>query len=79
MLEIDRKREIMGLERVASYHRGQGIVMHYHSQMSEHYLQSTHNTFTTPDGKYRILVSTSGQSVVRHLHFQKVHFCSPNS
>ncbi len=45
-------------------YRDQGIVSHYHSNMSEHYLQTTHDAFTKADGKCRILVSTSSQSVV---------------
>ncbi|KAF9034284.1 P-loop containing nucleoside triphosphate hydrolase protein [Panaeolus papilionaceus] len=40
-----------------------GVVRHYHSTMSEEYLQAAHDAFTSPDGNCRILVSTSGQSV----------------
>ena len=47
----------------SEYH-DMGIVMHYHSMMSQKYLQLAHEAFTTPSGKCRILVATSGQSVV---------------
>ncbi|KAH9052274.1 P-loop containing nucleoside triphosphate hydrolase protein [Lactarius vividus] len=36
---------------------------HYHSQMSQKYLQVAHEAFTTPEGNCRIMVATSGQSV----------------
>ena len=41
-----------------------GIVWHYHSMMSQKYLQVTHEAFTTLTGNCHILVATSGQSVV---------------
>jgi superfamily II DNA helicase RecQ len=41
-----------------------GIVRHYHSTMSQRYLQLTHEAFTTPTGSCHVLVATSGQSVV---------------
>lgn len=44
--------------------QGKGIVKHYHSGMSERYLKQAHNAFTTEEGNCRILVATSGQSVV---------------
>lgn len=58
--------------RIAAYlnaylpvkHRGTGIVRHYHSKMSQKYLQLAHEAFTDPAGTCRVLVATSGQSVV---------------
>ena len=44
--------------------RDQDIVMHYHSSMSEKYLKKAHEAFISETGKCRILVTTSGQSVV---------------
>jgi len=49
--------------------RDKGIVRHYHSKMSEDYLQRAHNTYTTPDGICRIMVATAGQSVVSTQQF----------
>ncbi|KAI9463684.1 P-loop containing nucleoside triphosphate hydrolase protein [Lactarius psammicola] len=46
-----------------SDYRDKGIVRHYHSMMSQKYLQVAHKAFTTPSGNCRILVATSGQSV----------------
>ncbi|KAH8976407.1 P-loop containing nucleoside triphosphate hydrolase protein, partial [Lactarius hatsudake] len=46
-----------------SEYRDKGIVRHYHSQMSQKYLELAHGSFTTPTGNCRILVATSGQSV----------------
>ncbi|KAH9017400.1 P-loop containing nucleoside triphosphate hydrolase protein [Lactarius hengduanensis] len=40
-----------------------GIVRHYHSMMSQKYLEVVHKAFTTPSGNCRVLVATSGQSV----------------
>jgi superfamily II DNA helicase RecQ len=45
-------------------YRGKGIIKHYHSAMSAAYLEQTHNDFISPTGTCRILVSTSGESVV---------------
>lgn len=45
-------------------HRGRGIIKYYHSKMSQAYLQVTHEAFTTHNGKCRVLVATSSQSVV---------------
>ena len=45
--------------------RKKNIVMHYHSQMSEKYLQFAHNCFTQKNGPCCIMVATSSQSVVR--------------
>ena len=50
-------------------HRDKGIVRHYHSKMSQKYLQLTHEAFTEPTGICRVLVATSGQSVVFSLFF----------
>ncbi|KAH8978068.1 P-loop containing nucleoside triphosphate hydrolase protein, partial [Lactarius hatsudake] len=46
-----------------SEYQDKGIVRHYHSQMSQKYLQVAHEAFTTPEGNCRIMVATSGQSV----------------
>ncbi|PPQ74938.1 hypothetical protein CVT26_011412, partial [Gymnopilus dilepis] len=43
--------------------RGARIVHHYHSGMSEEYLQQVHDSFIDPNGSCRILVATSGESV----------------
>lgn len=48
-------------------YRGKNIVRHYHSKMSTAYLQQAHDSFTAPDGFCRILVTTSGESVVCQL------------
>ena len=47
----------------AQYH-GNGIVQHYHSGMSEKYLQQAHDSFVKEDGECHIFVTTSGQSMV---------------
>lgn len=44
--------------------RRQGIVRHYHSSMSPEYMENAHRDFTTEDGNCKILVATSGESVV---------------
>jgi superfamily II DNA helicase RecQ len=44
--------------------RGRGIVQHYHSGMSEDYLQKVHAAFTEKDCSCKILCATSGESVV---------------
>ncbi|KAN0128855.1 P-loop containing nucleoside triphosphate hydrolase protein [Lactarius tabidus] len=57
--------------RIAAYldanlpveHQNKGIVRHYHSKMSQQYLQLAHEAFTDPSGTCRVLVATSGQSV----------------
>ena len=43
---------------------GRGIVKHYHSMMSEDYLEQAHESFVEDDKRCRILVVTSGESVV---------------
>lgn len=45
-------------------HQRKGVVAYYHSKMSALYLQTVHNDFVSPTERCRILVSTSGQSVV---------------
>jgi len=45
--------------------QNKGIVVHYHSKMSEKYLQNAHDSFIQEDGACRIMVATSAQSVVR--------------
>jgi len=44
-------------------YRGRGIIK-YISGMSEAYLQQTHESFVSKDGMCRILIATSGESVV---------------
>jgi superfamily II DNA helicase RecQ len=44
--------------------QGKKIIRHYHSGMSERYLTQAHEAFTSDEGNCRILVATSGQSVV---------------
>ena len=44
--------------------KGKGVVKHYHSSMSQLYLDQTHSDFVSPTGTCKILVTTSGQSVV---------------
>jgi superfamily II DNA helicase RecQ len=46
-------------------YQDKGIVKHYHSMMSQRYLQVTHESFTTLTGICCILVATLGQSAVR--------------
>lgn len=48
--------------------RGRGIVRHYHSGMSERYLKRVHESFVSKDGICRILVATSGESVVSYYY-----------
>jgi len=45
-------------------YRSRGIIQHYHSGMSEKYLKQAHDSFVKEDGVCRVLVTTSGQSVV---------------
>jgi superfamily II DNA helicase RecQ len=45
-------------------YRDMGIVMHYHSMMSQKYLELAHEAFTMATGICRILVATLGQSMV---------------
>lgn len=45
--------------------RGTGIVRHYHSGMSDLYLQMAHDDFTKEDGCCKVLCATAGESVVR--------------
>ena len=44
--------------------KNRGIVLHYHSVMSEKYLKWSHDAFTTSNGACRIMIATSAQSVV---------------
>ena len=45
-------------------YQGKGVVRHYHSEMSEEFLQKVHSSFTTADGCCKILCATSAESVV---------------
>ena len=54
-------------EQLPPEFRGRGIVRHYHSGMSERYLKRVHGSFVSEDGMCRILVATSGESVVSYL------------
>ncbi|KAJ3750441.1 P-loop containing nucleoside triphosphate hydrolase protein [Lentinula detonsa] len=42
--------------------KGKGVVLHYHSFMSQAYLTQAHKAFTTEGGLCRFLVATSGES-----------------
>lgn len=55
-------------------YRGIGVVKHYHSSMSKLYLEETHADFISPTGTCKILVTTSGQSVVSSHYNQFVLF-----
>ena len=48
-------------------YQNRGLVRHYHSAMSEEYLKQVHDSFIQKDGSCRILVATSGESVVSFL------------
>ena len=50
-----------------SRERGKGIIRYYHSSMSNDYLEKVHNDFISPTGTCKILIATSGESVVRCL------------
>lgn len=50
--------------RLPPHLRNQGIVKHYHSDMSVEYLEKTFHDFGSPDGKCRILHATAGASTV---------------
>lgn len=50
-------------------YQGKGIIRHYHSGMSQGYLQQAREAFTKDNGLCRILVTTSGQSVVSSFAF----------
>ncbi len=50
-------------------HRGRGIIRHYHSGMSEAFLKQVHYSFVSETGMCRILVATSGESVVSYISF----------
>jgi superfamily II DNA helicase RecQ len=54
-------------EQLPPEFRGRGLVRHYHSGMSEGYLKHVHDSFVSEDGMCRILVATSGESVVSFL------------
>ena len=53
-------------------YRGRGIIKHYHSLMLEDYLEQTHESFVRDNDKCRILVATSGESVVS-IYFKAYH------
>jgi superfamily II DNA helicase RecQ len=44
--------------------QGKGVVRHYHSEMSEEYLQKVHLSFIDAGGCCKILCATSAESVV---------------
>ena len=60
-------------DQLPTQHRGRGIVRHYHSGMSEEYLKQVHTSFVSEAGLCRILVATSGQSMVSYIYFD--HQC----
>ncbi|KAF9455482.1 hypothetical protein BDZ94DRAFT_1316185 [Collybia nuda] len=41
-----------------------GVIRHYHSGMSDLYLQTVHDNFTREDGRCKVLCATPGESVV---------------
>lgn len=57
--------------------RRKGIVQHYHSGMSDDYLEHVHSAFTEKVGlgSCRIMCATAGQSVVRTLFFHVPFAC----
>ena len=52
--------------RLPKEYRNQGIITHYHSLMSQEFLETAHFSFTESDRKCRIMVATSGQSTVSY-------------
>lgn len=50
--------------------QNQGIVKHYHSDMSAEYLQQTYDDFASVSGTCRIIHATSGASTVRTFVFR---------
>jgi len=46
------------------HYQNKGVVRHYHSLMSELYLQRAHKDFTDPNGAGPIMIATANQSVV---------------
>ena len=54
-------------EKLPIEYRRRGIIRHYHSGMSEEFLKQAHDSFVSESGKCRILVATSGESVVSYL------------
>ncbi|KAF8221223.1 hypothetical protein L208DRAFT_1329412, partial [Tricholoma matsutake] len=53
-------------------YRDQGAVQHYHSGMSEIYLQCAHLAFTEQDGICKVLCATSGESPMQGVDFPDV-------
>jgi Lhr-like helicase len=50
--------------------RGKGIIHYYHSSMSKTYLETVHEDFISPTGTCKILIATSGESVVKAQYFR---------
>jgi superfamily II DNA helicase RecQ len=53
--------------RLPKHLQNQGIVKHYHSDMSVQYLQHTYEDFSDPGGRRRILHVTAGASTVSEM------------
>jgi superfamily II DNA helicase RecQ len=51
-------------KQLPTKYQSTGLVCHYHSGMSDAYLQVVHTAFTEHGGQYKILCATSGESVV---------------
>lgn len=47
--------------------RGKGIIRYYHSSMSKDYLEKVHEDFISPTRTCKILIATSGESLVSNL------------
>lgn len=53
--------------KLPAHYQNRGVICHYHGAMSEEYLKQVHDSFVQEDGSCRILVATSGESVVSSL------------
>ena len=53
--------------KLPAHYQNRGVIRHYHGAMSEEYLKQVHDSFVQEDGSCRILVATSGESVVSSL------------
>jgi superfamily II DNA helicase RecQ len=53
--------------------QNQGIVKHYHSDMSAEYLQQTYDDFASTTGTCRIIHATAGASTVRYSQVYLIH------
>ncbi|KAF7971247.1 hypothetical protein HWV62_21586 [Athelia sp. TMB] len=67
---IDGKKEVAAASRhvdalLPPQLRDQGIVLHYHSDMTPDYLEQAYEAFS--DGRCRVLIATRGAAMVRNL------------